>query len=62
MSPTQQQDLEAWMARGEQIVSEGRLFWLFRLGYWWADRPWRRDDLPGHLINKMHQQPQQEKP
>lgn len=30
-----------WVKEGERIHNNLRWTFLFRLGYWWADRPWR---------------------
>lgn len=36
-------EVEAWAARGDSLFSrQAARFALFRLGLWWADRPWRK--------------------
>lgn len=38
--------MEAWQARGEELIAAHYHGVLFNMGSWWADRPWRRrDDL-----------------
>lgn len=32
----------AWQQEGERILEEGKRSVMFRLGCWWADRPWRK--------------------
>jgi hypothetical protein len=34
--------IEQWQAQGEQLLLSDRLGVAFRLGMWFADRPWRR--------------------
>lgn len=34
-----------WIERGERLAEAYRgRFYLFRIGEWWADRPWRKFD------------------
>ena len=35
------EQLETWLQAGEKEFSPWRTSWHFRLGAWWADRPWR---------------------
>lgn len=35
--------LDKWMNEGERIVGNQGLGMMFRLGVWWADRPWRKN-------------------
>lgn len=35
--------IENWKKRGEEIIeTPGKVSLAFKLGGWWADRPWRR--------------------
>lgn len=34
--------MEAWQARGEELIDAHYNGVLFSMGSWWADRPWRR--------------------
>jgi hypothetical protein len=33
--------IEEWQQKGEKEFRPERTTWHFRLGAWWADRPWR---------------------
>lgn len=36
-------ELEKWHEEGERLIDrQAELSVMFRLGAWWADRPWRR--------------------
>ena len=38
----EQQRLADWQAEGERLLDGRGMGAMFRLGRWWADRPWRR--------------------
>lgn len=40
--PGSYEELEQWKRQGEAILSGRRLGIFFRLGLWWAHRPWGR--------------------
>lgn len=43
MTPEQERELDAWVKEGETLFSGvHRWSFLFWLGVWWADRPWRK--------------------
>ena len=35
-------ELERWKDEGERLAAQASETFLFWLGGWWADRPWRR--------------------
>lgn len=34
--------LSAWQEKGERLLNNSGFNAAFSLGYWWADRPWRK--------------------
>lgn len=43
--------LEAWQEKGEALIESNYNGWLFHVGSWWADRPWRhREGLVPNVL------------